>query len=178
MGAFIKDRFNALDTFTDFARDGFMFGMKIFTPVLFIGGFFFIGGSGIGSILSGEFEQGVLMDWAWWLSAQVPMNKIPVAIMCMVIGAITGLDGSGFSGLPLCGSMALAFGTACGLDIALLAMLGQLGAIWVGGGTCIPWAVIPVAAMCDVDPNELTRRNFLPVIAGLIVSTIVAIIML
>ncbi len=178
VGAFIKDRFNALDTFTDFARDGFMFGMKIFTPVLFIGGFFFIGGSGIGSILSGEFEQGVLMDWAWWLSAQVPMNKIPVAIMCMVIGAITGLDGSGFSGLPLCGSMALAFGTACGLDIALLAMLGQLGAIWVGGGTCIPWAVIPVAAMCDVDPNELTRRNFLPVITGLIVSTIVAIIML
>ena len=106
------------------------------------------------------------------------MNRVVLAIGIALIGGITGLDGSGFSGVPLVAALAAALGGPAGYNVALLAALGQVAAIWVGGGTCIPWAVIPVAAMCDVDPNELTRRNFLPVIAGLIVSTIVAIIML
>lgn len=85
----------------------------------------------------------------------------------MIIGGITGLDGSGFSGLPLCGSLALAFGTALDMDIAVLAMIGQLGAVWIGGGTVVPWSVIPVAAMCNVDAVELCRKNMIPTFIGL-----------
>lgn len=45
---------------------------------------------------------------------------------------------------------------------------------FVGAGTLIPWALIPAAAICNVDPFELARRNLLPVTIGLFVTTIVA----
>ncbi|MEH6943557.1 hypothetical protein V7014_17225 [Bacillus sp. JJ722] len=45
---------------------------------------------------------------------------------------------------------------------------------FIGGGTIIPWALIPVAAICNVDPFELARRNLIPVGIGLLVTTIVA----
>jgi hypothetical protein len=38
----------------------------------------------------------------------------------------------------------------------------------------VPWALIPAAAICGVDPFELARRNLLPVTIGLVVTTIVA----
>ena len=94
------------------------------------------------------------------------------------MGAITGLDGSGFSGISLVGSVAQIFSTALGGGIATLTALGQLAGIWVGGGTLVPWAVIPVAAICGVDPFELTKKNFKPVIIGLVVTTIVAILLI
>ncbi|MDT0163199.1 MFS transporter, partial [Bacillus sp. AG4(2022)] len=40
--------------------------------------------------------------------------------------------------------------------------------------TLVPWALIPAAAICNVDPFELARRNLLPVIIGLAATTIVA----
>ncbi|NNA99681.1 hypothetical protein HBO33_31650, partial [Pseudomonas gessardii] len=55
-----------------------------------------------------------------------------------------------------------------------LTALGQIAAIWVGGGTLVPWALIPAAAICGVSPFELARRNVVSVITGLIVTTIVA----
>lgn len=169
---------DALEKIVDYVRDGFGFGMKIFAPVVIIGGFFFIGGSGISSILPGEYNQGLLMDWAWWLAARVPLNKFAVAPITLIIGGITGLDGSGFSGLPLVGSMALSFGQAVGLNISVLGALGQVAAQWIGGGTCVPWAVIPVAAMCGVDPSELARRNFVPVMCGLLGGLVISIFLL
>ena len=90
------------------------------------------------------------------------------------MGVITGLDGSGFSGISLVGSVANLFSTAIGSGIATLTALGQIAGIWVGGGTIVPWALIPAAAICNVDPFELARRNLLPVAIGLIVTTIVA----
>lgn len=168
----------ALEKIVDYVRDGFGFGMKIFAPVVIIGGFFFIGGSGVSSILPGEYNQGLLMDWAWWLAARVPLNKFAVAPITLIIGGITGLDGSGFSGLPLVGSMALSFGQAVGLNVSVLGALGQVAAQWIGGGTCVPWAVIPVAAMCGVDPSELARRNFVPVMCGLLGGLVISIFLL
>src|SRR6185312_10054014 len=91
-----------------------------------------------------------------------------------VTGAITGLDGSGFSGISLAGSIAHLFATAIGSGAATLTALGQVAAIWVGGGTLIPWALIPAAAICGVSPFELARRNLKPVMIGLVVTTIVA----
>ena len=45
---------------------------------------------------------------------------------------------------------------------------------YVGGGTLVPWALIPAAAICNVSPFELARRNLVPVVTGLVVTTIVA----
>jgi hypothetical protein len=55
-----------------------------------------------------------------------------------------------------------------------LTALGQIAAIGVGGGTIIPWALIPAAAICGVNPFELARRNLYPVLIGLAVTTVVA----
>ncbi|MCG7314109.1 MULTISPECIES: hypothetical protein [Priestia] len=45
---------------------------------------------------------------------------------------------------------------------------------FMGGGTLIPWALIPAAAICGVSPFELARRNLKPVAIGLVVTTVVA----
>ncbi|MPM59374.1 hypothetical protein SDC9_106216 [bioreactor metagenome] len=84
----------------------------------------------------------------------------------MVIGGLTGLDGSGFSGLPLVGTLANTFGTAVNCSVPLLGALGQIAAIFIGGGTIIPWGLMPVAAIADVNPLELARKNFVPVMIG------------
>lgn len=64
---------------------------------------------------------------------------------------------------------------AFGGGIETLTALGQLVGIWVGGGTIVPWAVIPVAAICGIDPFELTKKNFKPVVIGIVLTTLVAI---
>ena len=117
--------------------------------------------------------MGIVNDLGIALANAVPLNNVVGAITLTSVGAITGLDGSGFSGISLAGSVAKLFGVALGKGTAVLTALGQVAAIWVGGGTIIPWAVIPVAAICGVDPFELTRRNFKPVVLGLAITTIV-----
>ncbi|MGP4024003.1 hypothetical protein [Actinomadura sp. 3N407] len=95
----------------------------------------------------------------------------------LIIGMITGLDGSGFSGLPLTGSLAGTLGPASGVDPALLAAIGQMGSIWSGGGVLVAWSsLIAVAGFTRVPVLELVRRSFLPVIAGLAVSTMIGLI--
>lgn len=118
-------------------------------------------------------SQGLVNDLGLALANKVPLNSAVGAVTLTTVGAITGLDGLGFSGISLAGSVARLFGIAIGKGIATLTALGQIAAIWVGGGTLIPWAVIPAAAICGVDPFELTARNFKPVIIGLVVTTIV-----
>lgn len=108
----------------------------------------------------------------------MPLTSEVAAVTLTGVGAITGLDGSGFSGITLAGSVANLFGSALGEGIATLTALGQIAAIWVGGGTLVPWALIPAAAICNVSPFELARRNLLPVVIGLIVTTIVAMFIL
>ena len=46
------------------------------------------------------------------LSQAMPFNKVAAASIETIVGAITGLDGSGFSGMSLAGSLASVFGTA------------------------------------------------------------------
>ncbi len=77
-------------------------------------------------------------------------------------GKLTGLDGSGFSGLPLTGSLAKTFGSATGASVPVMAALGQITAVFVGGGTIVPWGLIPVAAICNVSPLDLARKNLVP----------------
>ena len=136
-----------------------------------------MGDSGFLSVV-GEYlpqgSEGLVNDLGLALANAVPLNSTVGAVTLTTVGAITGLDGSGFSGISLAGSVARLFGIALGGGVATLTALGQVAAIWVGGGTLIPWAVIPVAAICGVDPFELTRRNFKPVVIGLVVTTVVS----
>jgi hypothetical protein len=119
-------------------------------------------------------SQGIVNDLGVALASVVPLNAPVAAITLTGVGAITGLDGSGFSGISLAGSIADLFSTAIGAGAATLTALGQIAAIWVGGGMLVPWALIPAAAICGVDPFELARRNLLPVSIGLAVTTVVA----
>ena len=65
-----------------------------------------------------------------------------------------------------------------GGSVPVLAALGQITAIFVGGGTIVPWGIIPVAAICDVSPTELARRNLLPVSIGFVCTFAVACLLL
>ncbi len=158
---------NSLDDITDMVKDGFIFAIKIFAPVIVIASFFFMGSGEMAAKVLGEGAPNILTDLGMSLANAIPMAKIPVAIMQALIGIVTGLDGSGFSGLPLIGSLAQTFSIASGANVATLTALGQLVTVWVGGGTVIPWAVIPVAAICNVKAADLARKNLIPVVCGL-----------
>ena len=171
-------RKRSLEKITSRFIEGLQFGFKVFGPVIPIAAFFYLGDAGFNSVF-GELlpkgSHGLVNDIGVALANGVPINPAVGAITSTVVGAITGLDGSGFSGISLVGSIAKLFSMAIGSGVTTLTALGQVAAIWVGGGTLIPWAVIPVAAICGVDAFELARRNLKPVVIGLVVTTIVAI---
>lgn len=169
---------SSLEKVTNYITEGFLFGIRIFAPVIIIGAFFFIGGEGITTILGNSYGKGILSDLALWLAEKAPLNKYIVALLQMIIGILTGLDGSGFSGLPLCGALAKTFGGAIHTSVPILATLGQITTIYVGGGTIVPWGLIPVAAICNVSPIELARKNFIPVLVGFICTYLVACLLL
>lgn len=172
---------NSLEKITQYLIEGFQFGFRVFGPVIPIAAFFFLGDTGITNILGDVLpsaSQGLVNDLGIALANSVPLNKPLGAVTLTLVGSITGLDGSGFSGITLAGSIAQLFGAAISASVATLTALGQIAAIWVGGGTIIPWAIIPVAAICNVDVFELARRNFVPVIIGLFVTTIAAMFMI
>jgi len=157
--------------------DGFLFGFRVFGPVIPIAAFFYLGDSAFVEVFGKTLpagSHGIVNDLGLALAHTVPVNTAVSAATLTTVGAITGLDGSGFSGISLAGSIANLFGTAIQSGVATLTALGQIAAIWVGGGTIIPWALIPAAAICGISPFELARRNLKPVIIGLVVTTIVA----
>ncbi|MCM3708351.1 MULTISPECIES: hypothetical protein [Cytobacillus] len=170
-------RNRGLEKTTAYLVEGFQFGFRVFGPVIPIAAFFYLGDAGFSKMI-GDFlpkgSHGIVNDLGVGLASVVPLSKEIGAITLTIVGAITGLDGSGFSGISLAGSIANLFATAIGTGAATLTALGQVAAIWVGGGTLVPWALIPAAAICNVDAFELARRNLLPVTIGLIVTTIAA----
>lgn len=174
-GVYRQEGFGKL---ADHSRAGFMFGVRIFAPVFLIASFFFMGAPGTAKAVFGEGARGLLFDLGQALANTVPLSRIPVAIVQGVVGGITGLDGSGFAGLPLMGTLAQALGGPTHLNVATLGALGQFFAVCVGGGTIIPWAVIPAAAITGTDPIEIARRNLWPTMLGFVGVVIVAIFML
>ena len=168
----------ALEKTTDYLKDGFIFAIRIFAPVIVIAAFFFMGSESFAQQVLGENATGLLNDIGLFMAEHVPMNKVSIALVETAVGMITGLDGSGFSGLPLVGSVAQTFSASGGIDAATLAALGQISTVWVGGGTIIPWGVIPVAAICGVKPTDLARKNLIPVLVGIAVTTVVAIVLM
>lgn len=179
--SFFAYKEDPLTKITEHMIEGLQFGFRVFGPVIPIAAFFYLGDSAIvdifGKVLP-EGSNGLVNDLGVALAGIVPLTKGVGAVTATVVGAITGLDGSGFSGISLVGSIGKLFSLAIGGGVATLTAMGQIAAIWVGGGTLIPWAVIPAAAICGVDPFELARRNLKPVVIGLLVTTIVAMFLL
>ncbi|GAB4072219.1 hypothetical protein GCM10028778_01860 [Barrientosiimonas marina] len=171
-------RQKALDTIADHITEGFVFAFKAMGPVIPIAGFFFLGSSDFsGAILSiEEGAPGFLFDLVEAAQQHVPDNALLGAVSILVIGIITGLDGSGFSGLPLTGALAASLETSS-IDSGTLAAIGQMGSIWTGGGTIVAWSsLIAIAGFCGVSVMDLVRKNFLPVLLGLITAALAALV--
>ena len=170
---------HALDYISNHITDGFVFAFKAMGPVIPIAGFFFLGSPDFsGSILGVEEGPALLFDLVTSTQEFLPQSALLAGLSLLVIGIITGLDGSGFSGLPLTGALAASLETGS-IDVETLAAIGQMGAIWTGGGTIIAWSsLIAIAGFCGVSVMDLVRKNFFPVIIGLIVMTFAAVFLL
>lgn len=184
LASFAEGRSTFLERSAEHVVDGLVFAFKAMGVVLPIAGFFFIGnGDFSGKILGlAPGKDGViagpsfLFDLVLHGEAHIPQNAYVTGLGILVIGMIAGLEGSGFSGLPLTGSLAGSLGPATGVDSATLAAIGQMGNIWSGGGTLVAWSsLIAVAGFARVSVLELARMCFIPVVVGLVVSTIVAV---
>jgi len=158
-----------------------VFAFKAMGVVLPIAGFFFLGnGDFSGTIMSlGEGVKGpaFLYDVVVAGQSHLPTSGIVTALGILVVGMVAGLEGSGFSGLPLTGSLAGSLAHGSGVSSPTLAAIGQMGNIWSGGGTLVAWSsLLAVAGFARVPVVELARRCFVPVVSGLVVATILAVI--
>ncbi|PKM49421.1 MAG: hypothetical protein CVV02_16280 [Firmicutes bacterium HGW-Firmicutes-7] len=159
-----------------YIKNGFIFGIETFAPILVVGAFFFLGNKQTAVQILGEDAVGYLGDLGLYISTKISLS-IPMAIIIQAITAsVSGLGGAGFSALPLVGTIAGTLSSVVDIELARLAALGQIFAMWVGGGTIIPWGVIAVAAICKVNPVELVRKNLIPVGVGFIATIGVAIL--
>ncbi|MBY4899077.1 hypothetical protein [Cupriavidus sp. AU9028] len=168
-----------LDICPEHITDGFVFAFKAMGSVLPIAGFFFVGaGETAGSILGlapGAKAPSLLFELIQAYQHMIPDNHMLVAFGVLLVGMITGIDGSGFAGLPLTGTLAGALGPVVGFDPATLAAVGQMGAVWTGGGTLVAWSsLIAVAGFARVPVLEAVRALLIPVVLGLFCSTVAA----
>jgi hypothetical protein len=170
-----------LDITADHVIDGFVFAFKAMGAVLPIAGFFFVGGAdtaaSILGVPAGARTPSLLFELVQAAQSWIPHNHFFVAFGVLIVGMITGVDGSGFAGLPLTGALSGALGPTTGIDPATLCAVGQMGAVWTGGGTLIAWSsLIAVTGFARVPVLEAVRILFWPVILGLVASTILAVL--
>jgi len=179
--AFARSRSTFMETSAEHIVDGLVFAFKAMGVVLPIAGFFFLGnGEFAGQIMSlGENVKApaFLYDIVVAGQGHLPANGLITAFGILVVGMIAGLEGSGFSGLPLTGSLAGSLSHGAGVSSPTLAAIGQMGNIWSGGGTLVAWSsLLAVAGFVRVPVVELARRCFVPVVSGLVVCTIFAVV--
>lgn len=179
MVSVVNGRSRALEQISDYLTGGFIFAFKAMGPVIPVAGFFFLGSSEFAArilSLGDATSPAFLFDLVQASQEFVPQSTTLAAFSILLIGMITGLDGSGFSGLPLTGALSGALASN-GMDPGTLAAIGQMGSIWTGGGTIVAWSsVIAIAGFCGISVMDLVRKNFIPVTLGLMVSTILALI--
>lgn len=174
------DGVQGLTTSAQHVVDGLVFAFRAMGVVVPIAGFFFIGNqefvAGILGLGEGEKPPALLFDLVSAGQQFIPHNEFILSYAILLIGMITGLEGSGFSGLPLTGSLSGALGPASGVDPSTLAAVGQMGSVWTGGGVLIAWSsLLAVAGVARVPVQDLVRRCFLPVVTGLAVATAVSV---
>lgn len=169
-----------LDASADHVTEGFVFAFRAMGSVLPIAGFFFLGaGETAAGILGVPVAQApsLLFELVHSAQAWIPSSEYAVAFGVLIVGMITGVDGSGFAGLPLTGALSGALAPVSGADAATLAAVGQMGSVWTGGGTLIPWSsLIAIACFARVPVQDAVRVMLVPVVAGLVASTIFAVL--
>jgi hypothetical protein len=187
LGAFAENRSTFLERSAEHVVDGLVFAFKAMGVVLPIAGFFFIGnGDFSGEILGipaaadgSPAGPAFLYDLVLRAQGVIPQNGYLTALGILAIGMIAGLEGSGFSGLPLTGSLSGSLAHVSGVSPETLAAIGQMGNIWSGGGTLVAWSsLIAVAGFARVSVLELARMCFIPVVTGLLIATVFAVAVL
>ena len=170
-----------LEASADHVTEGFVFAFRAMGSVLPIAGFFFLGSSETAAAILGlpaDKTPSLLFELVKNAQDWIPQSKFFVAYGILLVGMITGIDGSGFSGLPLTGALSGALSPASGINAATLAAVGQMGAIWTGGGTLVAWSsLIAVAGFARVPVQEAVRALAIPVLAGLAISTFFAVVL-
>jgi uncharacterized membrane protein len=180
--AFATDKMRKfLDASADHVTEGFVFAFRAMGSVLPIAGFFFLGAepSLSAPILGVPIDQApsLLFELIQATEGWIPNNQVVVAFGVLIAGMITGIDGSGFAGLPLTGSLSGALAPAVGLEAATLAAIGQMGAVWTGGGTLVAWSsLIAVAGFARVPVFQIVQTVMVPVLIGLAASTVCAVL--
>ena len=159
--------------------EGFIFSFRAMSSVLLIAGFFFIGvANTVGPIVGlphGAPAPALLADLVRAGENYAPHTPFFAAFSILLSGMVTGIDGSGFAGLPLIGALAGALGHSTGLDISTLAAVGQMGSVWTGKTLCSWSALAAVASFARVPVFEAVRNLLVPVLVGLAASTIFAV---
>ena len=124
-------------------------------------------------MILGENAPACLSETVGFLVSHAKIPGAALAFLQSAVGIIYSLDGSGFAGLTVIGSIANSYPVAADA-VKILTALGQIVIIWVGGGTIIPWSVIPVSSVCGVKPVELAKKNLVPVLTGIAAATVTA----
>lgn len=181
LAALAGDGKGFLDSSAKHVVNGLVFAFKAMGVVLPIAGFFFIGNGEFSGQILGTADPtkgpALLPDLVVAAQDHIPQNGFVAAFGILIVGLIAGLDGSGFSGLPLTGALAGSLGPATGISGETLAAVGQMGNIWSGGGTLVAWSsLIAVAGFARVPVIDLARKCFIPVISGLVVGTLFAVV--
>jgi hypothetical protein len=176
-----RDRKTFLEQSAEHIVDGLVFAFKAMGVVLPIAGFFFLGNGDFSASIMGLGENAkgpsFLYDLVVAGQQHLPANGLVTAFGILIVGMVAGLEGSGFSGLPLTGSLAGSLAHGAGVSSPTLAAIGQMGNIWSGGGTLVAWSsLLAVAGFARVPVVELARRCFLPVVAGLVVCTVIGVL--
>jgi hypothetical protein len=169
---------DALQKSSGYMKDGFMFSMKVFAPVIIIAAFFFLGIKETASSILGVATNGLLTQIGMYIAYKLTLTKMSAILIQSLISGMLGVSGSGFSGLPLIGTISQVFSSTLPIKKDGLAALGQIITIWVGGGTLVPWSVVSVAAICEVEPLELVSKSIIPVLIGFFVMIITAMFIL
>ncbi|RYG72470.1 hypothetical protein EU245_10295 [Lentibacillus lipolyticus] len=170
-----------LQEVSDHIVNGFVFAFKVMGLVIPVAAFFFIGSGELAGQIFGtdpDATPSFLFDLVQEGQAFIPNNAFFTALGVLILGMVSGLDGSGFSALPLIGSLSEALAASTGLDPTTLASIGQIGAIWVGGGTLIAWSpIIAIAGFAKISVIDLVRKSFIPVVTGLFITMIAALLL-
>ncbi|WP_193046197.1 permease [Mycolicibacterium baixiangningiae] len=160
--------------------DGLVFAFRAMGAVIPVAGFVLIGISDFAGriMLLPEDQEAPSFLFDLILSGErfIPDNPVLIMFAMLIIGMLIGLDGSGWTGLPFTGGLAEALSHSSGPETtATFAAIAQNAAGWTGGGTLIIWSsLIAVAGFTGVPVTTLARRLFLPVVAGLLLSVVVA----
>ena len=171
---FIVYKERHLEKITEYFIGGFQFGFKVFYVIPIA--FFYLGDAGFKSILNTPLPKGsagIVNDLGFTCPILFRCPENSPASPWQQSVRLPGSTGQGFPVYLL-----QARWQSCFLPRFIRTRFNGADFSDLGrGGTLVPWALIPAAAICKVDPFELARKNFIPV-AGLVVTTIAAIVIL